>query len=347
MISIVLMTIFPSVNLFPPPRLVIEGQSATQIAAIPQFYGTPGIPPKKLVAIASTNNENGIAARTEKASSYFAALTEANQMTALPTNVSKGSYTISAFTKKAGNALVKFWKNVTDSTKKTVLSCVIDLSSVGKTETDIATAKNIQSNWLDYFWRLWNDKEETFKTATLYIPPATKTAIDNFVQTCATLGELKGLTPRSFAGMTSEQTKVAKTEELNRNVYPLVLLQQKRIDVPNLIAVFHTKVDTLLGALCTTPNLRVSESVKTQTLAAFHNDDQPSQLQLAFWSVWENLIINLNSAPSTSAGKVNNQLSMSLAELDRISNIYKQIAINNPALTQADVDAALPAELME
>lgn len=347
MISILLTTIFPSANPLDPPILSKAGLTNTTLfAAIPPFYGTPGMPSKKLIAIASTNNVKGGAAGPEKAFSYFAALTEANQIAALPKDVSISSYTISAFTKKAGNALVKFWKNVTDITKKTVLSCVIDLSSVGKTETDIAKAENIQSNWLDYFWRLWNDKEETFEKATLYVPLATKTEIDSFAKTYRPFGELKGLMPRSFAGMTPEQETVARTEERYRNVYPLVLLQQKRINVPNLIVTFHKKVGDLLNDLFTNATSPGLQLVKTKTREAFHKDNQPSQLQLAFWGVWEDLIINLN-APSVSPEEVDPQLQASLAELDRIAKIYENMAIANPTVSQAKIDAALPEYLSE
>lgn len=303
----------------------------------------PGVDPTtnnpvaaKVDAIASVSSKTGTEATEAKAQTYFDKLKDAETAPALKAEVSVGdgekNFTISNFTTNGTNALLKFWKTTTSAAKQ-VLTCVIDLTSVGKT---VDTASKVNASWLDYFWNLWTGKDKTFETAD-FAPstPGTPSKLTEFVkskpggpdgttetnQYATTFSNIKGFVPRYHVGLSGttpgDLLYEAKKHEMNFLVPTLIRIKNMGIDVYAITQEFHDKVwkDILAldGAL---------ETAKKGTRAAFANDDRPSQLQLDFWKVfWDETMVKIVTDQLTEE-QADELVNKNLAELDRLAGEY-------------------------
>jgi hypothetical protein len=278
MLSVLFMTVFSATE---PMRFVQQNKATLFVQA--------GLPNP---AVASTKD-----GKNETAQSYFDALSEAKGLTNLTDGEKTvGSFTISAFTTKAGNALLKFWKNMTDGTK-TVLSCVIDLSSVGKKESDVGTADKIQESWLSYFWRLWSGKDETFKDAKF--THDTQVQVDTF-QKNPIYKAFKNLIPRKWAFFNEDQIKAAKKEEDNKYVPALLRLEKTGFSLKELMESFRGKFLILEQDGTTINQLYIDLKTAKEFLMKDDNDpENPTQgytLNVEFWKFfYDNTLLEIAS----------------------------------------------------
>lgn len=337
MISMLLMHVFAD-----PALAFRDGPNAktTEWSWSRPDIDTPGVDARKFDAAAVTNK--GDAA---KAYEYIAALEQARNAESITevTTIGKNQFTISAFTKKAGLALVKFYKNVADGTKN-LLACVIDIASTGKKDADVTKADDIKGSWLKHFYEMifGADKISEAKNTTVY------TAVDDFVSNSGlamtqAFTDLKGLVPREDGLLDSEvqeALKVVQEDKRNRQsatayvgkaterqkklvsqvrepekyrlVLPLIMLQKAGIDVSNIVSRFSKKVWDLVEDL----------DIKTSgTRKKFEDDSAPSQLQLDVWKVWEDTVLQLGSKKTTEEREA--LVNASLAALDSIADGYK------------------------
>lgn len=317
MISILLMTVFSGTD----PMMFKPGKTTTDFARI-----------GPMDALASVSNKIGnVHTRAEKAQTYIDALRAAKNADAIKNETVKddknGEFTIANFKIDENHALLKFWK-VLETGAKTVLTCVIDRASVGLKETANVTANMMKASWLNYFWKLWSGKDETFTAAKFTLN--TQNAINKLAQDAANNGTafsyIKGLTPRYDKGLSENEVEQARIQEMNSLIPTLLRMNRMGINMPEIVTKFSTKIWGLLGTPGTSEKMKKPgplDLAKPGTLEAFANDDEPSQLQLDFWKVfWQNTMVKIvsNGLDQKAADDLTEK---SLAAIDIIAKIYE------------------------
>lgn len=226
--------------------------------------------------------------KDDRAQTYFNDLTDARKTTQLARAVTVGDFSISHFGTKTGNALLKFCKTTANATKK-ILTCVIDLASVKKNETQVSTADQVSASWLNYFWELWheNEKGDTFKTAKF--TAATQKQIDVLADENAPkdgpYSLLKGFFPRQFAGLNEAQIKEAKQNEVRSWALVLLRMQNQGLNIKPIMGKFQLQHVDLLKTL---------EAEIPGITTGFNSDDnkkeesthtQGHKLNLEWWKI--------------------------------------------------------------
>ncbi len=304
MLSVLFMTVFSATE---PMRFVQQNKATLFVQA--------GLPNP---AVASTKD-----GEDKTAQSYFDALSEAKGLTNLTDGEKTvGSFTISAFTTKAGNALLKFWQNVTSGTK-TVLSCVIDLSSVGKTESDVGTADKIQESWLGYFWRLWSGRSKIFEDAAF--TPKTEERVKDFStkkegKPDSGYGDFKGLIPRTWKDFDETQKKAAREDEEKRYIPTLLRIQKASFDVADIVKKFD---DKFLEVLTSIPEETKKEFNSDLNSIDFNNQTTGYKLNVEFWKIfYEDTLLKIVS-DQLSKEEGDKLIKQSLEQVGKLEEQYK------------------------
>ena len=169
MLSLLFMQVFSEPDM--PDMLVVKRTEET-------LFANRTTPPD-IDAVASTGNKVDVHTRAANAMDYFTALKEAHKLSDAEKKTPIGEFSIVAFATNQTNILFRFM----EKTAGTILSCVLDMTSIGRT-TDAMTADKVQESWLKHYWGLWTSRYETFKDALTCTPTvasanSSTTASDN------------------------------------------------------------------------------------------------------------------------------------------------------------------------
>lgn len=247
MISILLMTVFSETD----PMVFNQGTTTTDFARV-----------GPMDALASVSNKVGdVDKRAEIAQTYIDRLkgTATAEKTDVTVQKAGLKFKISAFAAKGTGAVMKFVKEGFT----TVLSCFINLESVGRTAENVNDASKVDASWLSYFWNLWSGKDETFEKADF--TPATQQRITEFDRSTDNgWPEFKGMIPRTWtAGQKDKQTEAGKAARLvEARQYISTLLRIP--DAANFIRSFNKKIEEMLADL---------EKTKPDITQEYNNDE--------------------------------------------------------------------------
>lgn len=316
MLSMLFMTTFSE----PDPMLFAERPKADLFGRVltgPQVDSKTNtvITPTRVDAVASVKKEE----KDDKAQTYFTALTDARNASKIKDgDKTVGQFTITHFATNAGNALLKFGKTAAEGTK-TVLTCVIDLASVGKTEANVGTADKVSASWLNYFWNLWNSKNQTFENADF--TPATQQRVTAFSESADSgWSDFKGMIPRTWAknqiDKETEEGKAARMVEV-RNYIPTLLRIPYAKDLIDFFSNGITKILDALGEI-------ITNEYNTDENDPLSPPTKGHKLNKEFFEVGQNTFLRI-AAERLSLEEVEVLRDEALEKMKKIAEKYKKV----------------------